>query len=194
MKHVTIILLPIVFAACQPSSHNTTAAKQTQTEDTLTEAEEDSLYNQPPERPFYADTAVLNDINSDKRPDTSITHREGDGDDIRVSFSGSIPDLIYKANGGCAGADLYNIGDIDDDGKSELMLVPLAPEHACWTQVYIYTLKNNKWKQQGTIERVYICDDNLMDHVKKERRGVLLGYETTAEGAVDKKHPKRIVF
>ena len=116
---------------------------------------------------FAIDTLLIGDINNDKKMDTAfikgpkfINNEEFYGDcksgncKITVSFSCDFPSLTFE--NAVAGV-VENIGDIDKDGNSELVVVP-SWFIGCWGKLNFYSIKNKKWKFCGTAEG-NICDD-----------------------------------
>lgn len=113
------------------------------------------------------DTIVIGDINNDKIIDTAfvkgpkwINEEDGWGDpefyNINISFSCNVPDIT---NDNAVGAYVENIGDIDNDGFSEIIVVP-GWWIGCWGRLHFYSFKKGKWKHLDYAERNVCEDDN----------------------------------
>lgn len=125
----------------------------------------------------HIDTIVIGDINNDKIIDTAFVKGASYPDEnsdswdcidcnTEISFSNGLP-TIYCGN--AIGAQVCNIGDIDEDGHAVIMIVPWWFV-GCWGQLHFQTLKNNNW-QEFERARVRICEDeDLSLRVKKIRK------------------------
>lgn len=111
------------------------------------------------------DTIVIGYINADRIIDTAYitgpafndkTNDFGHPDNynIKINFSGNLPTIHYSD---AVVGWVENIGDIDGDGISEIMLVP-GWFIGCWNKMNFYTLKNNRWKHFGDAD-CNICSD-----------------------------------
>ena len=122
------------------------------------------------------DTCLLGDINSDKKNDTAfiiipkfINQNDPlDGGcvdnncEINVKFSNNFPTLIFRQ---AISAGIYNIGDIDKNGVSEIMLCP-GWFQGCWGTMRLYSLKNNIWNEFG-VASGYMCgEENIIERIK----------------------------
>ena len=123
------------------------------------------------------DTLLIGDLNHDKIADSIFVTNPiyvGEEDvlehgcinnlcDVTIRFSCKLPDIPLK---NAIGASIENMGDIDNDGCDELIIV-----HqwfvGCWGRLYFYTFKNNQWNEFGNADS-YLCDDDsLVSNVKK---------------------------
>ncbi len=123
------------------------------------------------------DTLLIGDLNRDKIADSIFVTNPmyvGEEDvlehgcinnlcDATIRFSCKLPDIPLK---NAIGATIESMGDIDNDGFDELIIV-----HqwfvGCWGKMYFYTYKNTRWKQFGDADS-HLCDDaSLMSSVKK---------------------------
>ncbi len=139
----------------------------------------DSQNNMPPEDTnttivFTVDTIELGDIDGDEIGDTAFRFppefvnpynpmESGCADSnctVRIAFSCPLPDLFHEQN---IGGTLYNIGNLDGDQYSELMVVP-DWFTSCWGGFYVYSYRNTKWEQLGSAT-VYWCDS--VDYMKR---------------------------
>jgi len=119
---------------------------------------------------------VIGDINNDKIIDTAyvkspkfIDDKDGWGDCkdgnclITVGFSCQYPDIVLK---NAVAGDVENIGDIDGDGISEIIIIP-SWFVGCWGQIHFFTLKNKKWKNVGTARRNICQEESYLKGIKK---------------------------
>ncbi|MEC4005540.1 hypothetical protein OX283_012795 [Flavobacterium sp. SUN052] len=124
---------------------------------------------------FDIDTLLIGDINNDKKIDTTfvkgpkfINNKEFYGDckngecQIEVSFSCNFPGLTFE---NAVSGFVENIGDIDKDGNSEIVIVP-SWFIGCYGKIHFYTFKNKMWKFCGCAEG-NICDvDNYNSRIE----------------------------
>jgi hypothetical protein len=123
------------------------------------------------------DTIVLGDINNDKIIDTAFVKgasypaENSDSWDCtncntEITFSNGLP-TIYCGN--AIGAQVCNIGDIDEDGAAEIMIIPWWFV-GCWSQLHFHTLKNSSWNEFERA-KIRICEDeDLSLRVKKIKK------------------------
>lgn len=64
------------------------------------------------------------------------------------------------------GAYVENIGDIDNDGFSEIIVVP-GWWIGCWGKLHFYTIKKGNWKHVGFAERNVCEEDNYKQYITK---------------------------
>lgn len=108
-----------------------------------------------------------------------------------IRFSCKLPDIPLE---NAIGATIENMGDIDNDGFDELIIV-----HqwfiGCWGRLYFYTFKNNQWNEFGNAGS-YLCDDDsLVSNVKKINNHTIEATEKyfTEDGDIGKR-TKRITI
>ena len=149
------------------------------------------------------DTLLIGDLNHDKIADSIFVTNPiyvGEEDviehgcinnlcDATIRFSCKLPDIPLE---NAIGATIENMGDIDNDGFDELIIV-----HqwfvGCWGEMYFYTFKNNQWKQFGSAD-THLCDnDSLLSSVKKINNHTIEATEKyfTEDGDIGKRS-KRI--
>jgi hypothetical protein len=73
-----------------------------------------------------------------------------------VRFSGNIPPLFFP---GYIGGDLFNRGDLNEDGTDELVIYPWWPT-SYWGAYQAFSFKENQWKEILTVPIWY---DHLLD-------------------------------
>lgn len=123
--------------------------------------------NKPLQGPTDTDTLVIGDINNDKIIDTAfvvgpkwLNEEDGWGDpktspyEIDVHFSCGLP-VIHDGN--AVTGYIENIGDIDEDGVSEVIVVPIW-FIGCWGRMKFYTYKKGQWRYFGDAD-CHICTD-----------------------------------
>ena len=128
---------------------------------------------------FDLEKIVIGDINNDKVVDTAFvkgpkflneTDFYGDCNNgnclITVSFSCSFPSITLE---NAVTGFVENIGDIDKDGISEIIIVP-SWFIGCWGKVQFFSLKKKKWKNLGSVKR-HICDQESFMNCIKKRKG-----------------------
>lgn len=86
----------------------------------------------------------LNDINSDGIKDTAFIRYNTLNSVYKVSFT-CFPGLIHQGN--VAELLIKNIGDLNNDGNSEIMFF-LQSEESCWDEIKLYSFTNNKWSEK----------------------------------------------
>lgn len=123
------------------------------------------------------DTLLIGDLNHDTIADSIFVtnpYYVGEEDvlkhgcinnlcDATVRFSCKLPNIPLE---NATGATIENMGDINQDGFDELIVV-----HqwyiGCWGAIYFYTFQNHQWKEFGNVSS-YLCDDDsLVSGVKK---------------------------
>jgi hypothetical protein len=117
--------------------------------------------------PTDTDTLVIGDINNDKIIDTAfivgpkwINDEEGWGDpkvtpyEVDINFSCGLPS-IHDDN--AVMGYIENIGDIDGDHISEVIVLPIW-FIGCWGRMKFYTYKEGQWRYFGEAE-CHICND-----------------------------------
>jgi hypothetical protein len=120
------------------------------------------------------DTIPLGDINNDRILDNAfvkgpkwLNEKDGWGDpqfyNISISFSCNLPSIESH---NAVGAFVENIGDIDNDGFSEIIIVP-EWFIGCWGRINFYSIKTNKWKYIGFAERNVCEEDSYKPFIKK---------------------------
>jgi len=126
---------------------------------------------------FDTEKIPIGDINSDKRIDTAyikipkFLNEEDWGDckngtcEISIAFSCGFPTINI---GNAVAATVENIGDIDNDGTSEIIVVP-SWIIGCWGQIRFLTLKNNEWKEFGRAKRNICREESYLNSIKKIR-------------------------
>ena len=149
------------------------------------------------------DTLLIGDLNHDKIADSIFVTNPiyvGEEDVIEhgcinnlcnatIRFSCKLPDIPLE---NAIGATIENMGDIDNDGFDELIIV-----HqwfvGCWGEMYFYTFKNNQWKQFGSAATHLCDDDSLLSSVKKINNHTIEATEKyfTEDGDIGKR-TKRI--
>jgi hypothetical protein len=125
---------------------------------------------------FDLDKISIGDLNHDKIIDTAfvkgpkyINEKEFWGDckngncAITISFSCHFPSITLK---NAVTGFVENIGDIDNDGIAEIIIVP-SWFIGCWGQINFYTLKKGKWKAVGSAKRNICGDESFMNYIKK---------------------------
>lgn len=152
---------------------------------------------------FDIEKIVIGDINNDKVIDTAfvkgpkfINEEDGWGDckdgncKITVSFSCNFPSVTIANS---VSGFVENIGDIDNDGISEIIIVP-SWFIGCWGQIHFYTMKNGKWKNSGNAKRNICEDESFMNCIKKLKGNKVQVIEQIwVDGDVEEK-PKIIVI
>lgn len=151
------------------------------------------------------DTLLIGDLNHDKIADSIFVTNPmyvGEEDvlehgcinnlcDATIRFSCKLPDIPLE---NAIGASIESMGDIDNDGFDELIIV-----HqwfiGCWGRLYFYTYKNNQWNEFGNADS-YLCDDDsLVSNVKKINNHTIEATEKyfTEDGDIGKR-TKRITI
>jgi hypothetical protein len=178
MRTILIILVIAVFSFSCKNPPPDNKASQIQQETAVADKPSDSTS-------FYyqIDTFLLDPSNSDKTPDTAFVYPPSfknpddphDGGcinnncEVTVRFSDNFPPFVYEQ---AISAGVYNIGDINSDGISELMVCP-GWFQSCWGAMVLYTFKGDHWEIFGTA-RGYLCDDEeIAKRVKKINQNVL---------------------
>lgn len=184
MKHlailITIALLAVFSYSPKSIRHKQSAAKLTDT-----------------------DTLVIGDINHDKVIDTAfitgpkwISDEEGWGDpqvtayEIDITFSCGLP-AIHDGN--AVTGYVEDIGDIDGDGISEVIVVPIWWV-GCWGRMKFFTYKDGQWRYFGEAE-CHICTDEIyLGRITKLSKNKLSVVEDVWDGELaDRvKRPKTI--
>jgi len=151
------------------------------------------------------DTLVIGDINNDKIIDTAfivgpkwINDEESWGDpkvqlyEIDVRFSNGMPP-IHDDN--AVTGYIENVGDIDGDGYSEVIVVP-GWFIGCWGRMKFYTYKQGKWQYFGYAECHVCTDEKYIARMKKLSKNKLRVIEDVWDGeAADRvKKPKIITL
>jgi hypothetical protein len=151
------------------------------------------------------DTLHIGDLNHDKIADSIFVTNPmyvGEEDvlehgcinnlcDATIRFSCKLPDIPLK---NAIGASIESMGDINNDGFEELIIV-----HqwfvGCWGKMYFYTYKNTKWKQFGDADSHLCDDDSLVSNVKKINNHTIEATEKyfTEDGDIGKR-TKRITI
>lgn len=124
------------------------------------------------------DTLVVGDINNDKIIDTAfitgpkwLNDEKGWGDpvvspyEIDITFSCGLPPIH---NGTAVMGYVENIGDIDGDGYSEVIVVPIW-FIGCWGRMEFYTLKEGQWRHFGNAE-CNICNEENYLYIERITR------------------------
>ena len=125
---------------------------------------------------FDLEKIIIGDINNDKIIDTAfvngpkyISEKEFWGDckngncAITISFSCNFPSITIE---NAVTGFVENIGDIDNDGISEIIIVP-SWFVGCWGKIHFYTMKNRKWKDAGNAKRNLCGEESFMQFIKK---------------------------
>ncbi|WP_294820464.1 hypothetical protein [uncultured Flavobacterium sp.] len=128
-----------------------------------------SICNKPLIGPADTDTLVIGDIDNDKIIDTAfitgpkwLNDEDGWGDpvitpyEIDITFSCSLPAIHH---GNAVMGYIEDIGDIDGDGVSEVIVVPIW-FIGCWGNMEFYTLKDGQWHNFGSAG-CHICTDEI---------------------------------
>lgn len=152
MKLISVLLTMILFFCFQENSHPFTYH--------LNETETTAI--------------PLGDINNDRIADTAfvkgskwLNEDDGFGDpafyNVDIRFSCSLPPIENKD---AVSAVVENIGDIDQDGFSEIIVVP-GWWIGCWGRLHFYTMKNGNWKHAGFAERNVCEEDSYRQYITK---------------------------
>ena len=159
MKQLLLVLILLL------ASTGLVAAQQSAVADTLP-------------RPLQKDTntIVLGDLNNDRVIDTAfvtgpkwLDDTEGWGDcrdgncEVSISFSCGFP-VIERGNAVTAGVE--NIGDIDGDGFSEIVVIP-GWFIGCWGMQHVYTYKKGNWLYCGAIHSYNCGDESFVSRMKR---------------------------
>lgn len=83
--------------------------------------------------------------------------------DMTIRFSSKLPNIPLK---NAIGSTIESMGDIDNDGFEELIIVHRWYV-GCWSKMYFYTFKNNHWNKFGNVGYYFCNNDSLMSSVKK---------------------------
>lgn len=160
-KTILYIVISILFLNCINAQVNTSNSDSGKSSD------------------FDIEKIIIGDINNDKIIDTAfvkgpklITDKDGFEDyksgteNITISFSCDFPEITLD---NAVSGFVENIGDIDNDGKSEIIVVPFW-FIGCRGRIHFFTMKNGKWKNVGNVER-HICRDGsgFLDIIKKRK-------------------------
>jgi hypothetical protein len=117
---------------------------------------------------------AIGDINNDKVVDTvyikmpkfSDNEQWGDcrngGCEVTISFSCGLPNIELD---NAVSAGIENIGDIDKDGISEIIIVP-GWIVGCWGQFRFLSLKNKQWKEIGRAKRNTCAEESYSTCIK----------------------------
>ncbi len=96
--------------------------------------------------PTYTDS-LLGDFNGDGIKEKLYVRTNGCIDEEQsetciciFSFSNNLPSIRISES---MGADLYNLGDLNNDGSEEFGYVKIW--HGDWQKFHVFTLKNNVW-------------------------------------------------
>ncbi|TND09799.1 MAG: hypothetical protein FD123_923 [Bacteroidetes bacterium] len=102
-------------------------------------------------------THALADFNGDHKTDSAFSWKNAAGGDssLFVRFTGCVPSLyIDKRYRGIVA--IQSPGDIDEDGKAEIFVVP-QPGSNCEAEAGLYTFKENRWSLVESVP-AYACD------------------------------------
>jgi hypothetical protein len=193
MKYFFLLLL--LSAGCyQQTSVHTTITET----DTTTSAS--STNNNHVVEPEQWDTIECGDLNTDGIADTAFiytppTVKQVDvngtlesyfGCDTvcfnRITFSCNLPEIIFNTS---VWGQIENIGDLNSDGIHELIFCPLW-FHSCRGQLYVYSLKNNKWEIVAQVAANRCEDTPLKDHIIKIKKNYFLAGEKFEDGDIVK--------
>lgn len=135
------------------------------------------------------DTVVLGDMNNDKIIDTAFVFTPPTIKTVnekgellfsfgclnnkcfnKIKFSNKLPDFYFEDSVWGA-IDITD--DIDKDGIKEIVFSPCWFV-SCWGSIYVYSLKNNKWKEISKIEHNRCDDKKLSTRVKKIKNNYYL--------------------
>jgi len=121
------------------------------------------------------DTIAIGDINNDLIIDTAyvygpkwINTDDGYGDpkvtpyNINVYFSINVPPIFIED---AVGAQVENIGDIDEDGIAEIIIVP-GWFIGCWGQLSFYSFKD-RWNYLGSASRNVCSEYSFRRFIKR---------------------------
>jgi hypothetical protein len=129
-----------------------------------------------PETAYDIDTLPIGDLNNDKLIDTAfvrspkfINEEDGWGDcttgrcKITVSFSCGLPDIVLD---NAVSGFVENIGDINNDGNSEIIIVP-GWFIGCHGNIHFFSLKKGQWKAIGKAYRNICDEESFLPYIKK---------------------------
>lgn len=160
-NYILLLALTLCFVACKQEKITAKAPKKTIQKEKIQ----------------AVDTILLGDLNHDAITDSIFVtnpYYVGEEDviehgcinnlcDATIRFSCKLPNIPLQ---NAIGATIENMGDINQDGFDELIIV-----HqwfiGCWGSMYFYTFKNNQWHNFGSVASYLCSDDTLLSSVKK---------------------------
>lgn len=162
---VAIMFVVVAFQACKFPDKKQAAADSS---DLM-----DKIFSTP-----TVDTFQIGDVDGDGKKDRAFLKKpitegfvdpdEGNaecpgGCNVEISFSTDIPVIKHETS---IGGFLMDAGDLNEDGKSELLYVPDWIT-SCWGGLFLYTYDGQKWSNPGSVG-IYYCDEQ--DYLKRIRK------------------------
>lgn len=149
------------------------------------------------------DTILLGDINGDRKKDTAFVTgpkmqgaTDTDAGDcvnvdcsVAIRFSGRLPEISLQS---AIGAKIENIGDVNGDGISEIVVVPWW-FISCWGKMHFYTLKKNSWAEFGEASCDVCREESYLPLINVKRHKMLVQTFYWVEEAGDRIPVKKVV-
>lgn len=182
-----IPLLLFIATSCYQPVENTGAKDAVEAENSSSDSNKTTQKIQP----ASWDTVAVGDLNFDMVVDTAfvytpptIVHLNERGEETyadqladslsynRVRFSCAWPEVEFQRS---VWGQIANVGDLDNDGKCELLFRP-GWFWSCWGRVYLCSLKKGQWKIPIEVT-AYVCTDEPLQSrlVKKGKKYYVVG-------------------
>ncbi|MDI9312131.1 MAG: hypothetical protein QM535_18095 [Limnohabitans sp.] len=193
MKYNLLFIVLTLFISCQKKE-----TKQLPTKKRTEKPKKETPKEREVIEKASTDTIVLGDMNNDKIIDTAFVYTpptlktiDEKGELLysfgcvdnkcfnKIKFSNNLPDLYFE-DSVWGSVDITE--DIDNDGIKEIVFCP-SWFVSCWGNLYLYSLKNNKWKEIAKIECNRCGDEKLKTHIKKIKNSYyLIGVKREDDG------------
>jgi hypothetical protein len=144
MRTLTIILFVSVFCSCKKNNKTIVAVPQSATDVSELLNPDDNFKEKKTKKSKKKDSIEISfiafrDLNADGVDDTAFMVHNNNSKVTSISFS-RMPGAIIEPNG--SRIRLKDIGDLNNDGKHEIMLT-LQAEQSCWDEVKLYSYLNH---------------------------------------------------
>ena len=140
MRTITILTLILSFCSCHKNNKATVAAANNDSEKLELLNPDDNFSAKKTKKTKKKDSievssVAFSDLNKDGVPDTAFMVHNTNSKQTLITFSG-MPGSILEKNS--QRIRLKDIGDLNGDGKHEIMMT-LQAEQSCWDEVKLYS-------------------------------------------------------